>query len=368
MTDKKLNACTQIDDHMAELLIERLQLMTKECTADPSRAQRWLDDILQKDETLSPQLHLFAQTLRDIYQVMQETQTPPSPWDERLTQALTETPHCLPRGGDVAVQGTVGAYSELAARHTFPYGRLHYFPQFGDVAQAVAEGRCTYGLLPIENSNGGSVHAVYDLFTRYPLHISLAHRQLIRHGLLGKPDATLSDIREVLSHPQALAQCSQFLSAHPEITVTEVSNTARAAETVRNADRRDLAAIASIHCADLYELSLLDDAVQDSAHSYTRFVCVHRNLEIYPGANKISMVLSTDHQPGSLYRVISQLAALGLNMTKLESRPIPGRNFEFLFYFDFEGSVHTPAVRQFLNHLAATNKDFMLLGHYPEFG
>ena len=143
-------------------------------------------------------------------------------------------------------------------------------------------------------------------------------------------------------------------------------NTAAAARLVAESDRRDIAAISSPHCAGLYGLSVLNDRVQNSENNYTRFICISKELEIYPGANRISLMLSTAHRPGSLYELLSKFAALGVNLTKLESRPLPGSDFEFVFYFDMEASVLSPDVRKMLASLAASPELFVFLGNYQE--
>ena len=189
----------------------------------------------------------------------------------------------------------------------------------------------------------------------------------IRHSLVARPGATLDGIREIISHEQALGQCSEFLKAHPEIKAIPVENTAIAAKQVAESGRSDIAAISSIRCAELYNLSVLSDHVQNNENNYTRFICISKELELYPGANRISIMLSLSHRPGALYGIIAKFAALGLNLTKLESRPIPGSDFEFLFYFDLESSVDNPETLSILNELAAAPSErFAFLGNYSE--
>ena len=173
-------------------------------------------------------------------------------------------------------------------------------------------------------------------------------------------------ITEVVSHEQALRQCSDWLAAHPEIKSTVMANTAVAAEYVANSDRDDLAVIASKACADLYGLSEVDDDISNSRNNYTRFICISRKLEIYPGARKISLMLNLAHEPGALNAVVSRLAIAGVNLLKLESRPLPGREFEFRFFFDMAASASEPDTVRLLGELEAHCDKFTFLGCYEE--
>ncbi len=289
-----------------------------------------------------------------------------SPLLAHLQEALNEAPMLFPRGGRIALQGTEGSYSQEVTDRLFPHGQLDFCASFEDVFEAVQAGRADYGVLPIENSNGGSVGEVYELLQQHRASIVAASRLYVQHALLARRGVSLRDVREVVSHPQALAQCSQYLRGLSDVTVSPAKNTALAAQAVASSDRSNVAAIASLHCADLYGLSVLDERIQNSANNYTRFICIAKDMRVFPGANKISIMLSTPHRPGGLYHVMAHFAALGLNLTKLESRPIPGRDFEFMFYFDFEGSILEPEVQSLLATLEQTCKDFVFLGNYIE--
>jgi len=290
---------------------------------------------------------------------------PESPYGKKLAEALAATPLIFPQKAAVACQGVEGAYSQKAAERLFSAADIHYFPSFDDVFQAVESGQCRYGVLPLENSTAGSVNRIYDLMQKSRFYIVRSVRVHVGHCLLAKKGAALADIREVVSHEQAIGQCGAFLR-RLGVKVTACANTAVAAQMVAASDRTDLAALSSSACASLYGLGILEENVMDTDSNYTRFICISRELEIYPGAERTSLMLSLNHRPGALYMVLSKLYALGINIVKLESRPIPGRDFEFMFYFDLEVPVYAPALAQALDELEATLPRFQYLGSHTE--
>ena len=272
----------------------------------------------------------------------------------------------FPRSALVACQGTEGANSQAAAEKLFPRGNLMYFKTFEAVFDAVASGLCKYGVLPIENSSYGSVTEVYDLKRKYRFSIVRSVRLKIDHRLLAKPGTKLEDIREIVSHEQAIGQCSEFLKKLSGVKVTVCENTAVAAQMVSSTSRNDIAAISAPACAALYGLSVLKTDISNSDSNFTRFICIAKQLEIYPGANKMSLMLNVQHKPGALYSMIAKFSALGLNLTKLESRPLAGTDFEFMFYFDLDASVYDEAALQLLSELDAGPETFTYLGSYSE--
>lgn len=285
---------------------------------------------------------------------------------EQIAQAIENTPKLFPGSAAVACQGVEGAYSQLACDRLFKLPNVFYFSNFEAVFSAIEKGLCQYGVIPVENSTAGSVNAVYDLMMRHDFRIVRSLRLKVDHNLLANPGAKLSDIREICSHEQAIAQCSAFLQKHPEITVVRCENTAAAAKRVAQSGRKDVAALSSRSCAELYGLTCLASNVQDQGNNFTRFICISKNLEIYPGADRTSLMMVLPHRPGSLYKVLSRFYALGINLNKLESRPMPERNFEFMFYFDLETSVYTPQFQQLMAELPSLCEEFSYLGSYSE--
>lgn len=270
----------------------------------------------------------------------------------------------FPSRAVVACQGTEGAYSQIACSKMFSLPQIMYFGRFDGVFRAVEAGMCRYGILPIENSSAGSVTEVYDLMEKYNCKIVRSLKLKVEHCLLARPGVKPGDVKEVVAHEQALNQCGDFLKSS-NVKVTVFDNNARAAKYVSESGRTDIAAIASASCAELYGLRILSDHVSNSDHNYTRFICISRNLEIYDGANRITFVTSTSHRPGSLYSLIAKFATRGLNICKLESRPIPGKDFEFRFYFDVEASVRSADTQTVLSQLEKEDF-FTFLGAYSE--
>ena len=284
----------------------------------------------------------------------------------KIKSALENTPKLFPQKATVACQGTEGAYSQLACEKLFELPSIMYFNNWDNVFSAVESGLCRYGILPIENSTAGTVNRIYDLMTDNNFSIVRSVKIKTSHTLLVNSGVKLSDVKEIISHEQAIQQCDNFLRELKGVKVTYCENPAVAAKTVRDSGRKDLAAISSRPCSALYGLSILPNSIQNNDVNYTRFICISKNTEIYPGANKTSFMLSVPNKPGSLYRVMSKFSALGINLTKLESRPIPGSEFEFLFYLDVESSVYSPALFELINELAYGTDRFRYLGSYSE--
>ena len=272
----------------------------------------------------------------------------------------------FPQSGRIACQGIAGANSQVAAQRMFPYGKQLFFKNFEGVVEAVKSGLADFGVLPIENNIHGSVRTVYSLLQNGDVTIVRGERIHIHHDLLVKPGVRLADITEIYSHEQASGQCSHFLkSLGDKVRITPVLNTAIAAREVAGMPA-GACAIANAVCAGLYGLENLDIDIQDSDNNYTRFVCIARQKAVYPGSNRISLMLSLPHQPGSLYHVLQGFAELNVDVIKLESVPIPGRDFEFLFYIDLTASVTDPAVREVLDDMEKTCPRYLYLGNYLE--
>lgn len=285
---------------------------------------------------------------------------------DKIMNAIEKTPKLFPSDAKVACQGVEGAYSQIACEKLFKNPGIMYMSSFDAVFSAVESGLCKYGILPIENSTAGSVNKVYDLMTKHNFNIVRSTRIKINHCLLAKKGTDLSSVREIFSHEQAISQCSEFLSSLKGVKVTRCENTAMAAKMVSESERSDVAALSSKSCAELYNLDCLKTVIQDSQNNHTRFVGISKDLEIYPGADKTSLMLVAPHKPGALYKTLARFYALGINLIKLESRPIPERDFEFMFYFDLETSVYSEEFAQLICELESISEDFKYFGSYSE--
>lgn len=283
---------------------------------------------------------------------------------DRIADAIENTPRLFPRSASVACQGVEGAYSQLACERLFSAPNIQYFRSFEGVFSAIEAGFCRYGILPVENSTAGSVKRVYDLMVSHNFSIVRSVRLKVDHCLLAKPGST--EIHEVYSHEQAISQCSDFLKTLGDIKITRCENTAVAAQTVAASERKDVAALSSRFCAELYGLDILRSGVQDVGNNHTRFICISKQPEIYPGADRTTLMLVLPHKPGSLYKVLARLYALGINLLKLESRPLPDRDFEFLFYLDLETSVYSDEFVQLMCDIGSFCEEFKYLGSYSE--
>ena len=284
---------------------------------------------------------------------------------DSIRRALEETPHLFPQRPTVACQGIEGAYSQVACDRLFKAPTIMFFQTFDHVFKAVESGMCQYGILPIENSTAGSVKAVYDLMIRHNFSIVRSARLKVSHNLLAKHGTKLEDVKEVFSHEQAISQCANYL-AEKGVKVTVVENTAVASRMVAQSERTDVAALSSRFCAEQYGLNILQENVQDQDNNYTRFICISKKPEIYPGADRTSLMMTLPHKPGSLYNVLAKFYALNINLQKLESRPLPDREFEFMFYFDLECSVYAPEMERLFRDLETESEHLCYLGTYNE--
>ena len=284
----------------------------------------------------------------------------------QIDNAIEKPPRLFPQAPMVACQGVEGANSQIACEKIFQSPFILYFKSFESVFTAIEQGLCQYGILPIENSTAGSVKKVYDLMIHHNFSIVRTFRLKVDHNLLAKKGTKLEDIQEIYSHEQAIGQCGAFLEKLTGVKVIAVENTAVAAKMVAESDRTDIAAISSRSCAELYGLQNLAPSIQDKDNNRTRFICISKKLEIYPGADKTSIMMVLPHRPGSLYRVLARLYVLGINVTKLESRPIPNRDFEFMFYFDLDTSIYSEEFVQLMCELDDLCEEFKYLGSYSE--
>lgn len=371
------NEIDQIDRELVKLFVQRMQI--SEQVADIKKNQNLPiyvpareRDILQKVADLAgPNMANYTRVLYSMlfelsrsYQSKHNTEH--TDLYRQITSSIENTEKLFPQAPMVACQGVEGAYSQIACEKIFKNPFIMYFKNFDGVFQAIEQGLCQYGILPIENSTAGSVKKIYDLMIHHNFSIVRTFRLKIDHNLLANPGATIDGIKIIYSHEQAINQCSDFLKKLDGINIIPVENTAVAANMVAESGRKDVAAISSRTCEELYGLKSLADSIQDKGNNRTRFICISKNLEIYPGADKTSIMMILPHKPGALYKVLARMYVLGINVIKLESRPIPDRDFEFMFYFDLETSIYSEEFVQLMCELDDLCEEFKYLGSYTE--
>ncbi len=367
----------EIDDELVKLFVKRMDISAQ--VADykkanhlpihvPAREREILQDVAEKAgadmANYTRVLYSMLFELSRSYQTKRNTSA--TPLYEQITKSINETNKLFPQAPMVACQGVEGAYSQIACEKMIKSPFIVYFKNFEGVFHAIESGLCQYGILPIENSTAGSVKKVYDLMIHHNFYIVKTFRLKVDHNLVANPGTKLENITEIYSHEQAISQCGDFLAKYPNIKITTVENTAVAAEMVANSGRTDIAAIASRTCEELYDLKCLVSGIQDKGNNRTRFICISKNLEIYPGSDKTSIMMVLPHKPGSLYRILARMYVLGINVIKLESRPIPDRDFEFMFYFDLETSIYSEEFVQLMCELDELCEEFRYLGSYTE--
>lgn len=282
-------------------------------------------------------------------------------WQE--AQSNLRQPIPAPR---VAYQGVPGAYSEQAALDFFgPAVDTTGLEQFEDCFLALRDGRADYAVLPIENSSTGAIRQIYDLLTQYECYMVGETTVKVEHCLMALPGATLDTITHVYSHEQGLFQCERFLNAHPAWKQVPQADTAGSAQMVAHSGDPTKAAVCSARAAELYGLEILARGINHNAHNTTRFVVASPRLELRPGADKVSTLFVLPHEAGSLHEILTMFAVHGLNLMKLESRPLPGRSWEYMFFLEFTGQPGDPAVGDALHELAQTTGEFRVLGWFP---
>lgn len=366
-----------IDTQICDLFSQRMQCTheiaeykraNNKPVLDRGRERAKLADVASKvPEPLRDYSQVLFNLIMEISRAQQSAENnQDSPLAGQISRTVSDTPALFPQSAFVACQGVEGAYSQHAADRLFKHATISYFEEFEGVFRAVDQGFCKYGVLPVENSTAGTVNQVYDLMMRHKFSIVRSVRIKVDHNLLALPGAKLEGIRDIYSHQQAINQSRQFLDSLPNVTIHVAENTAAAAKMVAESGRTDVAALSSRSCAELYNLVALARNVQDSDANYTRFACIAKDLEIYPGADRTSLMVVTKNDPGSLYKVLARFYALDINLVKLESRPIPNSDFDFMFYFDVECPVAAPEFASLIASLDDVCEEYRYLGSYSE--
>ena len=365
-----------VDDQLLKLFLERMELAEEVAAYKNEHHLPILNKTREREILAKVQAaagdkehyayHLYS-TLFELARSRQaELISSPTKVAAQVKASLSAGGPLFPQTGLVACQGVEGGNSQVACDRLLPRGNIVYVKTFEAVVSAVESGLCKFGVLPIENSSNGSVRAVYSLLQEHNLSIVRSTRLCIRHELLTLPGVKMSDITEIYSHEQAIGQCSKFLNSLNGVRVVPCANTAMAAKLVAESGNRHAAAISSHPCAALYGLECINDHIQDSDNNYTRFICITKEPVIYAGANRVSLIIAFENKPGALYEILAKLAALDVNMTKLESCPVAGSDFEFIFFLELETSVQDPSVLAMLEEMERSCASFHFLGNYAE--
>ncbi|MFW6157386.1 MAG: prephenate dehydratase [Balneolaceae bacterium] len=356
-----LDALTRRKNIVGEIFSQKIDGDTN--IRDRNREEQVIGRILEMARKRGIDQYFVEQIFREIIHHSVRFQNH-SLVDEQNKQTDVESIH-------VAYQGTDGAYSHMAALRHFEerYDQVHClgFDTFKEAADAVEKGDFDYAILPVENTTAGSINDTYDILGEGDLDIVGEEVLRISHCLLALEKIPLSNIRRIISHPQALAQCTQFLSRLPRVKVESYLDTALAAKKVFEDEDLSQAAIASSQAADIYGLKIIERDIANQKGNYTRFVVVARepvsiDLQI---PCKTSLMLSTGHEKGDLLRCLNVLGNHDINMTKLESRPILGKPWKYLFYLDIEGNIRDPEVEKALDELKEEAASLKILGCYP---
>lgn len=367
-----------IDSQLLDLFVERMKLIDVVADYKQKDPSRPLYDPVREREILmkvrektpaeyGDASHQLFRMLLELSRARQAAKLiPATNVAARVAAMCANEQNVFPQSGRIAVSGVEGSHAGAAADRLFPKGDVIFMNGFPAVVQAVKAGLCKFGILPVENSVHGAVRQVYDLLREPDITIVRSVRLLIRHVLLTQKHTKLSDIKTIYTHEQAAGQCSKFIASLGGVDVIPCTSTAHAAQRAAEAHDKSVAAIAGEVCAKLYGLTVLDDDIQNESNNDTRFLCITKGASCYAGADRLSILVNCTNSPGALYQMIAKISALGINMVKLESIPIPGTNFAYRFFMDLECNLHQEGVLGLLCELEHSCDSFILLGNYTE--
>lgn len=367
-----------VDNQLLELFLQRMTLIdqvadlkkrdTSRPLYDPAREREILMRVRERaGAEYGDAAHQLWRTLLELSRARQAAQLiPATAVAARVAAMCAREEAVFPQTGRIAVSGVEGCHAGAAADRLFPRGNVVFLDGFRAVVQAVQAGLCQYGILPVENSSNGSVRTVYDLLREPDLTIVRSVRLLIRHVLLMQKDADIAQIRTIYTHEQAAGQCSKFISSLGNIDVIPCTSTSHAAQRAAESHDPTVAAIAAESCAKLYGLTAYSGSIMNQDVNDTRFLCIQKGAKCFAGAERLSLMVSCANSPGALYQMIAKISAVGINMCKLESIPIPGTNFSYRFFIDLECNLHQEGVLGLLCELERSCDSLILLGNYSE--
>ncbi|MDR1821287.1 MAG: chorismate mutase [Oscillospiraceae bacterium] len=373
--DKQREEINRIDKELAALFERRMEVSAavareKELSGlsitDTARENAVLERVQSAVKAeLAPyarQIYTYIMSLSKDYQA--ELLKSDSEIRSRLAPAFASPPD-FDAEHAVAVQGVEGAFSHLCAARTMKSPNLLFFDSFSAVFSAVENGLCRYGLVPCENSIFGSISEVYSLLAARNAYIARSVKLKVSQCLLTAPGTKLGDIKTVISHPQALGQCADFIKKL-KLRESERGNTAFAAREVSELGDKSVAAIGSELCGEIYGLTVLKSDIQNEKSNYTRFLCLSREMQIPQAPDRVTVLLSLPHENGSLAACLDKIAAFGFNVSKIESMPEPGTDFQYRFVLTIDASAREDATIRMLSQIAENATRFRILGGYAE--
>ena len=347
---KRMELCRQVAQYKKEHDLPVFQ---------EGREQAIIEKVREKSpERLKDASAVFFTEIMDISKSLQQNDL------YRKTKEYAPGTLVIDAKSRIGCQGTAGSNSETAARKLFKDNDITFFHDFESVFRSVESGETDFGIIPIHNSTAGSVTQTYDLMRKYDLYIVKTIKIEITNCLAVKPGTDISSIKKVYSHPQALSQCSSYISQHGYKPVESI-NTANAAEYVsQNGGER--AAICSENCAALYGMEIADRGISNVIPNYTKFICISKKFLVSDDADTISVNLRLSNSEGSLYRLLSKFFISNMNLSKIENRPVADGSFDVLFYLDFDGNVKDNKVTALLSELSQELEYFKFLGNFSE--
>lgn len=364
-----------IDEQLIPLLLQRMSISEKVAeykverglpVLNEQREKEILDDVHKKcgeqGDTIAT---VFAATL-DASRALQHKIIGGGKELRSLIENAVSDEDAFLKETSVACAGVDGSYTDETARTLFPNSDIKHYRLFEDVFEAVNKGEAPFGVVPVENSTAGSVHEAYDLIIKYKFYVVGSYSLEINHCLCAKKGVKYEDINEIYSHHQALAQCSKFIKDF-DFTGVNCTNTAVAAKFASESKRNDIGVICSVEAAKKYNLQILKTGIQNINNNRTRFIVISKRLIIEKNADKVSLIFSVPHTTGSLYRVLGRFSMAGLNLTKIESRPMENGDFSYYFYTDLLGNIREETTLDLLCALSSELPGFKFLGNYHEY-
>lgn len=351
--DETREEINRIDREMAELFSKRMDCAAEVIAYKKAQGLPILDSAREQAVVKKNLAYIQNKDYREYYQdFIQHLMGLSKSYQRKLNNA-----------DKVGYQGVEGAFSYIASTHLFPHETKINFPTFQDVFQGVADGSIAYGVLPLENSATGDVNDVLDLLFQYDCHVTAIYDLAIRQNLLGVKGAKISDIEQVYSHQQAIAQSKQFLN-HYKFEIIPYANTALAAKLVHEAGDIHKAAIASKETASLYDLEILAENINTANDNTTRFIVLEKNLR--KAGNRFNLIFTVPHKAGQLASVIQTISTNGFNMESIKSRPMPGCAWEYYFYVEIVGDINTPEAQNLLQQLYEICQTLKVIGVYKK--